>query len=334
MSGPPMALQYASRTTYARGMQDILLNPVLTMAQEFARDYTWTDRRGVSYNLQNEWKYVDGPARRLEKCTPGTRDENNDNKTPEDFLKEENELIEERRKNGCDGGLPESYATLTRDEVLAVRLYTGPVYEPLNTFLRQISTLGGDYRTAVADHPGLTFAATVGHICHAIRKLAAVVTPEEAEKPLYRGVRGELPNGFWARDKNGIVCATDCALMSTSMNKQTPIDYMDDNGSNVLWELKPSPPTDDAYHRGADVSRLSQFSAEAEVLFPPCTMLMVQQKRDPSKTIIDADGLEDMDMKTMVDKLWKDFMVTQVADEHPGGRRRTYLSIKVVPNFV
>ena len=88
----------------------------------------------------------------------------------------------------------------------------------------------------VCEHVDLTFVATVGHLCHAIRKLAAVATKEEASRPLYRGVRGVLPKGFWVPDK-GMVCALDTAFMSTSANRQTPIHYMGDGPNNVLWEL-------------------------------------------------------------------------------------------------
>lgn len=65
-------------------------------------------------------------------------------------------------------------------------------------------------------------------------------------------------------------------FMSTSRNKETPLEYMDRGGKNVLWALKPMLETDEAYHIGADVAMLSQFSSEAEVLFPPCTMLSVR----------------------------------------------------------
>ena len=43
-----------------------------------------------------------------------------------------------------------------------------------------------------------------------------------------------------------------------------PVDYMQGQ-YNVLWALHPSLQTDDAYHRGADISLLSQFESEAEV---------------------------------------------------------------------
>ena len=45
---------------------------------------------------------------------------------------------------------------------------------------------------------------------------------------------------------------------------------------NVLWCLQPQMESDAAYHRGADVSLLSQFSGEQEVVFPPATMFAVR----------------------------------------------------------
>ena len=94
---------------------------------------------------------------------------------------------------------------------------------------------------------------------------------QELSAPLFRGVRGELPNAFWAPDAQGLVIATDSAFMSTSMARQTAFDYMGP-GKNVLWELKPGPQTDEAYHRGADVSQLSQFAGEREgARASPCT---------------------------------------------------------------
>ena len=82
-------------------------------------------------------------------------------------------------------------------QVLAIRLYSGPAYQPMNEFLRQIGSLSGIYRSTVAQHVQVTFAATVAQLSSAIRKLAAISSPEEACKPLWRGVRGELSRGFW-----------------------------------------------------------------------------------------------------------------------------------------
>ena len=64
--------------------------------------------------------------------------------------------------------------------------------------------------------------------------------------------------------------------MSTSRSRATPIGYMGPGNANVLWELHPRDASDAAYHRGASIALLSQFAAEEEVLFPPCTLLVVQ----------------------------------------------------------
>lgn len=106
----------------------------------------------------------------------------------------------------------------------------------------------GEHREVVAHHAGLTFAATVGHLSDAVRKLAAVATPDECRQPLWRGVRGELPRSFWSPDENGKVVAVDMGFMSTSRNRETPIDYMaeGDGMKNVLWCLKPQPESDAA----------------------------------------------------------------------------------------
>jgi hypothetical protein len=40
-----------------------------------------------------------------------------------------------------------------------------------------------------------------------------------------------------------MICAVDMAFMSTSKLRKPPIDYMDGNGSNVLWQLYPTEET-------------------------------------------------------------------------------------------
>ena len=241
MCGTAVTLSYNRREAFLRGLDDLIAKPALRMHDEFSRVDTWTDWRGVSYTLTEEWKYVTGPAKRKEKCTPGTRDDNNDGKTPKQFMDDANKFIRSRREQHLGTMLTEEHAFLNLDEVLAVRLYTGPAYQPINAFLRQVSFLNDEFRAQVAQHPGLTFASTVGHICRAIRKLAAVATDEEAGKPLWRGVRGELDRAFWLEDAQGMVCAVDMAFMSTSRLRDPPIDYMDPKGKNVLWQLQAAP---------------------------------------------------------------------------------------------
>jgi len=293
------------------GLDDILLKPVATMEQEFDRDFQWRDFRDKERNLRDEWAYVKGAAHKDDRNK--TRDVNNEGKLPRDFQREMNDFIMERRRTGRGTSLLESDALLTIEEVLSIRLYSGPCFEPINTFLRQISQLTGDYRVQLAQHAGLTFATTTRHIIDGIRKLAAVATSKEATAPLWRGVRGELPNAFWVPDKSGTICATDMGFMSTSRERPVPITYMQPNGPNVLWSLQPQIETDDAFHYGADIAMLSQYAHEKEVLFPPCTMLEVIN--DPQK------GGEPMPPPTRTESQGQRMPVT-------------YVDIEVRPNFI
>jgi len=191
------------------------------------------------------------------------RDEGNIGMLPEDFHTRANAHIRSRRPEAP----PE--ALLTLSEVLACRLYTGPGYQPINSWLRRVGTLDSQPRREAALDPERSYGATVRHIIDAIRKIAAVNTPQESDRVLYRGLRGVLPKLFWLADGLGFVAATDSAFMSTSSAEETPLQYMKPRMPNLLWELHASAESDVGYHCGADISFLSQFAGEKEVLFPP-----------------------------------------------------------------
>ena len=84
-------------------------------------------------------------------------------------------------------------------------------------------------------------------------------------------------------DDDELVSAVDTAFMSCSLNKVTPLDYLDPHGPNVLWELRQQPQTDVGFHSGANVSMLSQYACEDEGLFPPCTLMKVMHAKHDSK---------------------------------------------------
>jgi hypothetical protein len=138
-----------------------------------------------TYNLKDEWAYVVAPVPMSAGAAVGSgfgvRDGAHAGYTPEDFMNLANEHVQAQRAahpQCC--GLPAEGALLTLDEVLAVRLYTGPGHQPLNDFLRQLGKLSGVVRDGVATHPGLTFTATTALLCSAIRKLAAVRVPQHS----------------------------------------------------------------------------------------------------------------------------------------------------------
>ena len=96
---------------------------------------------------------------------------------------------------------------------------------------------------------------------------------------VYRGVRGELPEAFWLRDAFGMVTATDFGFMSTSLDRVVSEGFLGSGGVCVLWEIECGAETDDGFHSAADVSLLSQYPGEKEMLFRPLTMLQVRAQQ-------------------------------------------------------
>ena len=97
---------------------------------------------------------------------------------------------------------------------------------------------------------------------------------------LFRGVRGELPAAFWLTDPFGEITATDFAFMSTSEDELVTHRFLTLKSHNVIWEIRCAEEDDVGFHAAADISAISQYPEEREVLFPPLTMLQVL--RDPN----------------------------------------------------
>jgi hypothetical protein len=225
MLGDVTTLSFESRKAYTRGLGDLTDELVITMRQEWMRDDKWRARDGKLFSGAEEFLYVEGEA--SEKQTfAGIRDKENVGKRPHEFQEKINlQLVERAYTHGVDMELhkfPEDAHTcpcgskrlLTLDEVLAVRLYTGPAFQPLNQWLRNVGKLDPSLRRALATDVSLTYAATTKHLVSAIRKIARVPHPDMAVGSyLYRGIAGVLPGSFWQKDPYGDVCATDLGFM-------------------------------------------------------------------------------------------------------------------------
>ena len=261
------SMAFGRREWFVAGLGALTVRPVITMEQEFARDIRWTDGHGTRHRLMDQWAYVSGAAV-TGAIYPGgpVRDADNGGKQPDAFLREVNVFIAKRRTAG-HGVLPERFAMLSMEEVLAVRLWTGPAHQPIAAFIRHAVAAVGEQRTLMAHHAGRTFAATVSHLCAAIRKLADVTTQQEAQSPLWLGMRGDLPRSFWVPPEGQrSLCAVSSSYLSSSRSRAVPIAHMQSTGTNVLWQLQTEAHHSDAgLHRGASIAMLSQFAAEEEV---------------------------------------------------------------------
>ena len=85
---------------------------------------------------------------------------------------------------------------------------------------------------------------------------------------------------------------TELAPMSTTLSLATAMKYSDSTAS-VLLRLR----TKDSLARGADISFLSAFPGEKEILFPPLTRLKAMgpsklvKLRDASYYLVDVEPI-------------------------------------------
>ena len=157
--------------------------------------------------------------------------------------------------------------------VLALRLYTTAAYASINSPLRNVKT--GEDQLAVPH--GL--AVTVACIAEAIRRMRAIAARREdanEEVELWRGMRDlRVAKEFLVRG------GTEVAPMSTTARLEVALKY-GTSTSSVLLKFK----TSSFMQRGADISFLSAFPRESEILFPPLTFLEPVTTR-PEKIVVD-----------------------------------------------
>ena len=180
---------------------------------------------------------------------------------------------------------------LSEYEVIAVVIYTGPMVRlrlnmpPMLEFAKKFLLQFQIYNTILRRYPEAKFNAlkemdnlyttTIYVLVSAIQKIAREVKLPAGTK-LYRGLGGDkkLPPFFYKSDEKGCRGMVEWAFMSTTLDKNVAIKY------SGVREGKPFPLIFDidsgAVDRGAMISEFSQYPAEKECLFVPCSFLEPQ----------------------------------------------------------
>jgi NLR family CARD domain-containing protein 3 len=143
-------------------------------------------------------------------------------------------------------------ADLTQAEIVAARLYTGPMYMLYNAVLR--------------DPEGVLHRERFIYTIHAISSCIVKLSKIHTISTLYRGVKGgALPSCFLNADEHGARGGIEFGILSTSTDKSVAMHYATtsrtdeaaskDTAASLVFEIE-----EGMIDRGADISWLSQVS--------------------------------------------------------------------------
>ena len=136
-------------------------------------------------------------------------------------------------------------AKLLREEVIGLRLYTGPMYVHYNNRVLRAARQG-------------YYVTTIHCINSAIVKLGK----NQKAVRVYRGMSGGmLPEEFNEPGEMGTRGGVEAAFMSTTTNRSVAMEYASRDASvpSIVFQIRMG-----MIDKGADVSWVSQFPAEAE----------------------------------------------------------------------
>eukprot|EP00900_Chrysochromulina_parva_P013572 jgi/Chrpa1/22215/Chrysochromulina_OHIO_Genome00025843-RA len=164
---------------------------------------------------------------------------------------------------------------LRKEEFIASRLYTGPMFQKYNAVLR--ANVGDAEKTPqwMKDNyqqlcKGNRYTTTIWVLNSAIVKLKAL-TPAAR---VYRGLKGlALPDALLKKNEHGIKGGVEPGFMSTTLDYKVAMTYAgayektkDKDASGIVFEIHQG-----LVDRGCDLSWLSQYPFEREILFAPLT---------------------------------------------------------------
>ncbi len=166
-------------------------------------------------------------------------------------------------------------AKLRKAEVIAVVLYTGPMYVVYNAILTRFpDTVFDDGQciwTTLSGASGRAknvFSTTLNVLVSAVQKLSTVTVYNDGLK-LYRGTGGDvhLPAHFFNRDPQGCKGMTDWGFFSATTNINVARNYSGapkGRPNPIVFEIQTN-----CVDRGASVSEFSQYPDEKEFIFVP-----------------------------------------------------------------
>ena len=162
----------------------------------------------------------------------------------------------------------EGYKPLLEVEFIGARLYTGPMFRKYNTILRSV---GSEDKGMVEKMKALVKANRYTTTVHVINSCIVKLGHLMKAHKVYRGISGaRLPREFTTRsEKSGVRGGIEFGFSSTTLDKEVALTYAGKRGlGGIVYEIQMG-----MIDRGADISWLSQYPHEKEILFAPLTGL-------------------------------------------------------------
>eukprot|EP00854_Cymbomonas_tetramitiformis_P010776 gene10776-12745_t len=258
--------QYSNLSTFFGGLVKVLGTPnvVPNLEENMRREHVScadsteefkTSNYGITTTSKVEWEFVVSPVPHGTYPCETTPPQNPREAKPlEHFLEVMNAVNEKLTKAEHD--------PLLRVEVIALRLYTGPMFAKYNPLLREV--------ISNPQYKGNRYVNTIIAINSGILKLSKI---QPAVK-VFRGLHGRvLPEQFWQPNEYNIMGGVEMGFMSATTRKEVAMDYAktpDERTPAFLFEMQMG-----MIDRGADISLFSQYPEENEVVFAPLTGMEV-----------------------------------------------------------
>lgn len=174
--------------------------------------------------------------------------------------------------------LAAKHCPMCEEELLGGRLYTGPMYEKYNLVLRSRSGVAALMARRQEVCQGNEYATTLHAINSCVAKLSKL---SAAGGKVWRGFCGAtLPPSFWEPSADGVLGGVEFGFSSTTTARAQAVHYSK-GAASTIFEMSVG-----MVDRGADVSWLSQYPHEKEVLYPPLLGVEVLSTSVDGSTLI------------------------------------------------
>ena len=279
-SSAKFQMSYGSLSLFYGGLESLLGPPKMYKGSLFgAMEYEhcaqsdaeieFTTSNGSTSTSKIEWEVVVAPRKEKGKWAYAERADLVGKASAyarsilslEDMMeKMEVEANQHLRKDG--------HTELIKEELVGGRMYTGACYAKYNAVLRAKSkdpylveqmkktTLGNTYTTSI----------------HAINSCVLKLSKLTKAGKVWRGIKdAKLPKSFWVANSMGVRGGIEYGFSSTTTDKAQAMHYaggdmMKDGDASTIFEMQMG-----MVDRGADLTWLSQYPFEREVLLPPLT---------------------------------------------------------------